>query len=58
VDSPEYVDTQMAEAAGITVGPAVALIPDEDLQHLAVRRFDRPTTSPSSRKVAGLRATR
>lgn len=55
----EYVYTQMAEAAGITVSPGVALLPDGDLRHLAVRRFDRPT--PTTRlhlhSLAGLTHT-
>ncbi len=55
----EYVYTQMAEAAGITVSPGVALMADGDLHHLAVRRFDRPT--PTTRlhlhSLAGLTHT-
>jgi len=55
----EYVYTQMAEAAGITVSPSVALIPDGELHHLAIRRFDRPT--PTTRlhlhSLAGLTHT-
>ncbi len=39
----EYIYLQMAQTAGITV-PDFMLIPDEiGLQHIAVRRFDRPT---------------
>lgn len=55
----EHVYTQMAEAAGIAVSPGVALIPDGELLHLAVRRFDRPT--PTARlhlhSLAGLTHT-